>query len=82
VAGGGRRVAHEMSKCEVAARGRERREKMNHAASEFANIHRLIDEYRQTVPVSPATSLFIGKATSPTNISHVYSLVAWPHRRI
>jgi hypothetical protein len=37
--------------------------------------------YIRVVPVSPAPLIFVGDATSPTNISHVYLSVAWPHRR-
>jgi hypothetical protein len=31
--------------------------------------------YSSVVPVSPAPLIFVGEATSPTNISHVYSSV-------
>jgi hypothetical protein len=43
-------------------------------------IHRLTDEYRQVVPISPAPPIFIGEATSPMNICHIYSSLMWLHR--
>jgi hypothetical protein len=34
------------------------------------------------VPVCPVPPIFIGEATSPMNICHLYSSVMWLHRRI
>jgi hypothetical protein len=40
---------------------------------------RLYSSVRQVVPVSPTPPMFVGGATSPTNIVHVYSSVTLPH---
>jgi hypothetical protein len=50
--------------------------------TESTYIHQLIDEYRWTVPRQPDHHIFVGDATSPINISALYSSVAWPHQRI
>jgi hypothetical protein len=39
-------------------------------------------EYRQAHTVRPAPPIFIGEATTSTNIGHAYSSVTWPHQRI
>jgi hypothetical protein len=44
-----------------------------------AYIHRLNDEYRRAHTVSLAPPIFVGEATSLTNIGHVSSSVTWPH---
>jgi hypothetical protein len=38
-----------------------------------AYIRRLTDEYRRSHTVRPAPPIFVGEATSPTNIGHTYS---------
>jgi hypothetical protein len=59
-------------------RGEER--KGNARFPDPAYIYRLTDEYRWVIPVNHAPHIFIGSATLPMNICHVYSSVMWLHR--
>jgi hypothetical protein len=42
-----------------------------------AYMRRLSDEYRRVVPVNPAPHIFIGLATSPTNMCHIRWWRGW-----
>jgi hypothetical protein len=68
------------AKCTARAKCEGRKE-----TTQFSNpayIRRLNDEYRRAVPVSAIPHIFVGGATSPMNIVHVYSSVTWYHRQI
>jgi hypothetical protein len=50
------------------------------SVSQSEYVRRLTGQHTWVVPHKPYPLIFIGQATSPTNISHVYSSVMWPHR--
>jgi hypothetical protein len=37
------------------------------------------DEHMRAMPCKPCPRMFVGQATSPMNISHVYPSMTWPN---
>jgi hypothetical protein len=61
-------------------KGEERKRK--HPVSKTIYVHRLTDERTWVVQRKPCPCMFVGQAMSLTNISHIYSSVTWPDRRM
>jgi hypothetical protein len=57
-------------------KGEERKQ----SVSQSEYVRRLTGQHTWVVPHKPCPLIFIGQATSPMNISHVYPSVMWPHQ--